>query len=331
MPDSSDSSASDTAADAPGSRASAWAQLVRLPNVLTVIADVGAAFMLVSHGPFPLSRFVCVVSAGVCLYWAGMVLNDVFDVDKDRSERPTRPIPAGDVSLAAASRVGWGLMVAGCFLAAISGRLPASGSPVTWLPLVVAITLSVTIVAYDGPLKRTPIAPPAMGGCRVLSFLLGASPALAANWGENPFPPHLIAIAIGFGVYITGITTMARKEAVGGRTPNLILGWATMVSGIIILGLAPRLAENRFGWHISPDDAFPIMIGLIALPVVVRGYRAIVEPTPRHIQTSIRVGILSIIPLAATFATLGAGVVWGLAILALAAPSMLLARLFRVT
>ena len=93
----------------------AWAQLVRLPNVFTVLADVSAAFLLVSQGPYPVGRFVLVVLAGVALYWAGMVLNDVFDIDRDRQERPARPIPAGQIPLGQAKAAGWGLLCLALF------------------------------------------------------------------------------------------------------------------------------------------------------------------------------------------------------------------------
>ena len=56
-----------------------------MPNVFTVIADVSAAFLLVAHGPEPVGRWLCVVAAGIALYWAGMILNDVFDVDPTTS------------------------------------------------------------------------------------------------------------------------------------------------------------------------------------------------------------------------------------------------------
>ncbi|MCG8649108.1 MAG: hypothetical protein MI861_04710, partial [Pirellulales bacterium] len=65
----------------------AWAQLVRLPNVFTVVADVSAAFLLVAQRPEPVARLICVLLAGVSLYWAGMILNDVFDINRDRQER----------------------------------------------------------------------------------------------------------------------------------------------------------------------------------------------------------------------------------------------------
>jgi len=57
----------------------------------------------------------------------------------------------------------------------------------------------------------------------------------------------------------------------------------------------------------------------------------VIAPTPQNIQTTIRIGILSIIPLAASFAFLGAGPGWGLGVFALVIPSIVLSARFRVT
>jgi 4-hydroxybenzoate polyprenyltransferase len=314
----------------------AWAQLVRLPTVFTILADVAAAFLLVSHGPEPISRFVCVLFAGVALYWAGMILNDVFDIDQDRKQRSGRPLPAGDVSISAARRVGWGLLFVGVLAATMSGFLPDMTSvdevPVasTWLPGMIAAILAIMIVAYDGPLKKTPLAPYAMGSCRFLSFLLGASPALVADGGPM-FPTFLIAIALGFGVYVAGITTIARDEAIGGHSPRLNTGMLLLIIGTLILAFAPQTAPGNFAWRFSPRGTFPVLIGLIAFPVIMRGLRLFRSPTPKQIQNMIRAGVLTIIPLAASFALLGAGRFWGLAIFALVVPAILVSLRMRVT
>ena len=302
-----------------------WAQLIRLPNVFTVIADVSAAFLLVAGGPIPLGSLLPVLASGIALYWSGMVLNDVFDIDRDRAERPTRPIAAGDISVTSASRAGWGLLLVGVGLAFVCGLMPAA----------IAIVLAVMIVAYDGPLKSTPLAPAAMGSCRVLSFLLGASAALAAI-GQNQIPIYIVGIAVGFGVYIMGVTTMARHEATGGRSLLLASGMCVTTVGIAILGFSPLLGANLLStettdFYTDIRITFPMLVGLVGFPVIVRAIRAVNEPTPVNIQATIRIGILSIIPLAATFAFLGAGPFWGLAVFALVIPSILLAARFRVT
>lgn len=308
-------------------------QLVRLPNVCTVLADVGAAFLLVAGGPFPAARFAVVLAAGVALYWAGMILNDVFDVEKDTAERNIRPIPSGAVSLGAARKAGWGLLITGVALAAASGWVPAANHPATWLPAVIGLALGAMIVAYDGPLKPTPIAPAAMGGCRVLSFLLGASPMLLIADGIPVIPRYLLAIALGFGIYVMGITTLARDEATGGHLMNVRTGFVVMMIGALMLAVAPSLSEpaQRATWVIRPGGQFATLILLIASPIALRGFRVLMNPQPAAIGNMIRAAILTIIPLAASFAFLGAGQVWGLVIFALVVPAILLSMHLRVT
>jgi 4-hydroxybenzoate polyprenyltransferase len=313
------------------SRFHAWAQLVRLPNVFTVLADVSAAFLLVAGGPQPLGRWICVVLGAILLYWAGMILNDVFDWEEDRRLRPKRPIAAGHIPLSHARAAGWTCLILGVIIAAISGYLPSDVEDTTWLPAVVAVALAIMVVAYDGPLKSTYVAPAAMGACRMLSFLLGASPCLSPTSDGPLIPKYLIGIAFGFGVYITGVTTMARHEATGGAKNSLRIGIIITVLGAVCLALSPQLAPGPMGWHIPIGQVFPVMIGMIAFPVIMRAIRTTQDPTPANIQTAIRVGVLTIIPLAACFAMLGAGPVWGLAIFALVVPALVLAIRFRVT
>ena len=157
-------------------------------------------------------------------------------------------------------------------VAAVSGFLPgetaADDLPLssTWLPGAIATVLAIMIVAYDGPLKKTPLAPYAMGSCRFLSFLLGASPALVIHDGPL-IPKFLIAIALGFGVYIAGITTIARDEAVGGHSPHLNTGMLLVIIGTLILAFAPQTAPWQL-WlailtsrHLSHSDRFDCISG----------------------------------------------------------------------
>jgi 4-hydroxybenzoate polyprenyltransferase len=308
-------------------------QLVRLPTVFTVLADVSAAFLLVAGGTAPLARFLVVVAAGVCLYWAGMILNDVFDLDKDRREQSSRPLASGAIGYGPASAAGWTLLAVGVLLAWTSGYLPNEAGTTTWLPGVIGTLLAVLVVAYDGPLKPTPIAPAAMGGCRVLSFLLGAAPALSVAEGDPIIPRAILGIAFGFGVYIMGITTMARDEATGGHLINLRTGFIVMLLGAVLLAFAPGLADAELlgSWVIRPGGMFALLIGLIVLPVAVRGFRVQWDPAPAAIGNTIRAGILTMIPLAASFAFLGAGQIAALCVFALLVPSLVLSVRLRVT
>lgn len=313
------------------SRLMDWGQLVRVPNTFTVLADVGAAFLLAAGGPRPISRFVVILCAGVCFYWAGMVLNDVWDIDKDRRERPRRPLPDGRISLQSAKRAGWGLLMAGIVLATASGYLPAEGLENSWRPLMVGVALAVMIVAYDGPLKNSPAAPAAMGTCRLLSFLLGASPVLVGDLPERLFEPHVLGLAAGFGVYIMGVTQMARREAGPSQSALLPLGLIIAMLGAALIAVAPRYAPPGVIWAVVPNERFALLVGIIAFAVLFRGVRAVIDPQPQNVQMLIRVAILTIIPFSAAVALLGAGPVWGLLVFLLVIPAIVLSARFRVT
>ncbi|MEZ6072374.1 MAG: UbiA family prenyltransferase [Pirellulales bacterium] len=153
----------------------AYLELFRLPNVFTAIADVALGFLLthvsVVAGPTSqLVTFTLLVMASCFLYTAGMVLNDAFDAEIDAAERPHRPIPSGRVSPVAARWLGRQMLLVGVALGWLAGW--SSGS---WRCGVVATLLAGCVYAYDARLKATCWGPLAMGGCRMLNVLLGAS------------------------------------------------------------------------------------------------------------------------------------------------------------
>ena len=208
-----------------------WCELIRLPNVFTVVADSAAAFLLVTHRLEPLENYAVILVSVCFLYWAGMILNDVWDLAVDSEERPSRPLPSKRIPVRIATAVDWAALTLGVLLAFVSGMLPRSYSGSPALSGGIAILLAAMIVLYDAPVKRTPLAPIAMGLCRFLSFLLAAS---AGSISAIPFPffdHHVLAIAAGFGIYIVGVTTMARGEAVGGTRMPLMIGLVISIAG----------------------------------------------------------------------------------------------------
>ncbi|GGT04253.1 hypothetical protein GCM10010271_02620 [Streptomyces kurssanovii] len=146
-----------------------WAELLRVSALFTVPGDAlaGAA----SAGARPNRGTALAVGASLCLYEAGMALNDWSDRDEDAIDRPHRPIPSGRISPRAALGAAGALTAAGLGLAARAGR-PA---------LAVATALSATVWAYDLHLKHTKAGPAAMAAARGLDLLLGAAATLSAG------------------------------------------------------------------------------------------------------------------------------------------------------
>ncbi|WP_369250358.1 UbiA family prenyltransferase [Streptomyces sp. R41] len=174
-------------------RAKAWAELLRLPALFTVPGDALAGAAAV--GARPNSRTLLAIGSSLCLYEAGMALNDWADRAEDAVERPHRPLPSGRIHPAAALAAAGALTAAGLALAARAGR-PS---------LAVAAPLAATVWAYDLTLKRTPAGPVAMATARGLDVLLGA----AATAGTAPSRDRV------FGTAATAGTAPSRDRVFG--------------------------------------------------------------------------------------------------------------------
>src|SRR5262245_24632863 len=89
----------------------AYARLFRLPNVFTALADVAMGYFFIERAIARLDVFLALLGASACLYTAGMVLNDVYDLEIDRRERPSRPLPSGRISATWAKWLGYELLL----------------------------------------------------------------------------------------------------------------------------------------------------------------------------------------------------------------------------
>jgi len=292
--------------------ATAWLQLLRLPNVFTAVADVAMGY-LVTHGDFqPAQHFALLVTASCLLYLSGMVLNDVFDADVDARYRPERPIPSGRVTLRSATAVGWAMLATGVLVAFF-----VSYTANDWRPAAVAFLLASCIVQYDFVLKRSPLAPLLMGACRTLNVLLGMS-LMPIAWGKAE-----LFIALGIGLYIAGVTIFARTDARTSSRGRLILGLVTLLCGIALLAAVPALSRNRPPLIVGLNGWY-LLWTVLALISARRCILAIIEPAPPRVQAAVRHLVQSIIVLDAAVCVGYAGTFWGLAVLLLLVPTFML-------
>jgi 4-hydroxybenzoate polyprenyltransferase len=261
----------------------AYLQLVRLPNVVTAAADSLTGWLLIGGSLWEPRGWPLLATSSMVLYASGTALNDVFDIAVDRRERPARPLPSGRVSIRAAAWLGGIGLAVGPALAAASGSLACG---------FVATVLALVILAYDAGLKHTWLGPLFMGCCRGLNLFLGMShgPGLASPIGWYA--------ALGYGLYVAGITVVSRSETEGGRHSGLMIGLAIQFSAILgLTGVA--LSPGRFP---HPDIERPVIplegllvFALVTLAVSAAASRAIRQPTPEHIQKWVKTGILSLV------------------------------------
>lgn len=315
-----------------------YLRLLRAPNVFSAIADIAAGFIFAQGSLEPWPVLATLAAASMCLYMSGMVLNDVYDLEIDRAERPNRPLPSGQIPVGSARTLGFLLLGVGVVLATLAGHvINGPGQAILpWRSGCVALLLAGCIVLYDGWAKQTWFGPVVMGLCRMLNLLLGMSVAsalpldggLIAGYGAD----HLL-VAGGMGVYIAGVTLYARDEV--GESSAFVLGAGAvvMILGIVLVGSWPSFTDDlrRLGgggglFGFSAVMVWRLLLTLLCLTNARRCFSSLVDGSPQAIQVAVVQALMSIILYDATIAMAGGGETLAMAVAALVAPAWLLGR-----
>lgn len=296
-------------------RVRTFLEIVRLPNLFTAVGDVVAGYLIVTRGMDVSWRdLIILMIASVCMYAGGVVLNDYFDRDLDRVERPERPIPSGRIHERDALKLGFRLLGLGCVFAV--------GVSVT--SLLVAILLAGCIVLYDAKGKRIEyVGSLNMGGCRFLNVVLGASGAAALH--PETWLWSVVPVAALILLYISAVTLLATGEVWGGNRTisSLVFGSVVVViGGVLWLGFSGRLVE--------PLYSYPFL-AVFAAATLWRIGKVVGAPTAPNIRVAIKTCVLSLILLDAAIAAGAGGLGYGVGIALLLLPALYAARLYAVT
>jgi hypothetical protein len=279
-----------------------------VPNLFTVPGDPIVGFLL-AYGAanqrlaFMDARVAFAVVASVCLYSAGLILNDLLDLEEDRRERPARPLPSGQVKTSHA----W---VAAVFLGLLG--LCSMYAVARSTGVQIAAALLACIGLYNGVTKRlTFIGAVNMGLCRGLSVLLGAVAFTGRVWPQDGI---VVTAAVLTASYIAAVTNLARHET----EP------VSPVSARILPPLVVALAFVLFHFGHGPLLLSPATTGLaIALVLVAaevgRLFQKAPPPLPPVIGGLIRALLVIQASLCLVFASRQTWIV--AAILALAVPT----------
>ena len=176
----------------------AWLQLARVSNTPTVVSDTVAGAVLASVAA-PGGTVALVATAMAMFYTAGMILNDVLDLELDRRERPERPLPSGQVSRRVALAAAVTLFAGGEGLLALAGAEAA----------LAGLALIALIVAYDAWHKGNPLSPVLMAACRAAVYVVAALAVVAGLDAE------LWGAAALLAAYVVGLTQVAKAEGGG--------------------------------------------------------------------------------------------------------------------
>jgi len=213
------------------SRLHTWLQLLRAPNLFTVPGDPIAGYLIANAGFYDVS-LLFVALASLAFYGAGLLLNDLVDLEEDRVERPKRPLPSGRANPETVRRVAWMLFGVGLLLLTATGSTRA---------LVVGVATVVAVWSYNVLTKQLPVIGALnMGLCRSLSMLTGA----CAGPSPSAFLIALV-IAISAGLFIAAVTHLARFET------KSTLPWFPRF--FPVLALLPGVVVGLQNARYSPD------------------------------------------------------------------------------
>src|SRR5262245_15812017 len=195
-----------------------WLVLARASNLPTVWSNCIAGCWLGGWAAGGTVLLLCVAAS--LFYAGGMFLNDFCDVSFDRQYKQDRPIIGGQVSRREVGFDAAVLMLAGLLLG-----LAIKSSDQFWWDIQ-----SLIVTAYDFLHKRISWAPVLMAACRFFLYLT------AAAAGALGLTPRALGFAFALGLYVVGLSYLARGESQA--TPTSMLS--------MLLLLAPVFAGFYF-------------------------------------------------------------------------------------
>ena len=323
--------------------------LIRAPNLFTVPSNILSGYFATTLlGDTNITQLLLLIFSSIFLYVAGIILNDYFDINVDRKERPNRPLASGQITKRSALLLATSSIVAGNVLS----------WSVSWNSFIISFCLTIVIFFYNYWLKRNRAGNPlTMGSARFLNVLLGGSSALGL---VTKMDLTLVFIGYCLFLYTASISLLSLKEvSTGERLSNK--AWIPIVlSFLTVLLTVGSILVAGFSGYFQTAFIFNLIIfscimcisffhlfsrlkritNLISRGQYKEGYPKIEEDSvdrinqtniSREIQHKVKTMILSIVVLDSIFLSGLVGIYAGFAVLLLVIPPILLGRKLYVT
>lgn len=203
--------------------------MLRVSNSPTIVSNVmvGVAIAIVSHkalwsdrvNPPPiqiLKPFFIITIVLLILYFAGMILNDAFDAERDRKTRPNRPIPLGLISVKQA----W---ITGLIMTGVATLLSFKIGVTTGLSTSV---LAIAILLYTFLHHTAFFAITLMAFCRALVYFIAVS-AFTSEYSET-----LYVFCGAVALYTAILTIMGSFENKKSSSFSWVI-WLAISAGLV--------------------------------------------------------------------------------------------------
>ncbi len=216
---------------------------MRIKAAPTAVSNIFVGLWL--SGQWTAANAVAALLASVSFCSAGMVLNDVADVQKDRRLAPSRPLPNSDIPVHVATLVGCMLLACGC---ALSFYLPAG--------VAGGISLMAVILLYNfGPHQYSLWwSLPLMAACRGFNLAMG----VGEYWNELCVAAVLIVALQAVATMLTSLEEDGKPAPVAWIAALLIMnallvlyqclggGLLAVIGVLAIFVIRPRIMHSTF-------------------------------------------------------------------------------------
>jgi 4-hydroxybenzoate polyprenyltransferase len=270
----------------------------------------------------------------VLLFAAGMLWNDLVDVDRDRRGAPERPLPSGRVSLLHAYVVGVLLVVGAVLTSLMIDRVHYYGLLLAGLVLILSLlyNLSAKTVPWLGSVVMGLVR--AAHACFAV-LLIGADHVeILLMGGEAPGLRSFVLYPVILFLWTTGLTLISELEDAErqGTRLEFLAGGALLAAALALavghLVSAPWLGAGGWGWFVV--GLFVAVAGWCAWRVFVPWWRGLLSARCTQVRLTVIAGLGGFILLDAVLAA-SAHPVFGLAALACFPVFLLLSRLARMS
>lgn len=281
-----------------------YLQLLRIPGIFTTISNVVMGFLISQSVPENQTLLLPLVVSSVLLYSSGMVLNDYFDYDVDKIQRPTRPLPSGKIQRRTA------LILGITFLS--GGNITASFVGIESVALTLAI--SGLVLLYDTKIKSiAPIGIFTLCLIRVLNVYLGFTAV--------GFRPDLAFVPIPLALLVASLSILGRVETESATSKIIILN-VIMIGFAVASLLVISTPSEKYDFVIF----FSMFIGLLSFSILKFN-----QKISTSIQSKITYQLLSIIFLDATLIATFSNTLFAAIVAAFFVPAYLLLKKIYLT
>jgi len=289
-------------------------QLIRPANIVTAISDILAGIAIAGFlipemlNQHLVIQILLLIIATMGLYGGGIIFNDIFDLEHDKLNRPERVIPSGRISLKEAKILGISFFIIGIFSATLVSEL--SG--------LIAATIALLSLLYDKYSKHYKLLGPInMGLCRGSNLILGMS--ISASLQPEYYTIGLIPV-----IFVAAITLTAQKETKG---KNKL---AIVTAMLLDLSIAIAFFLMAYYFNLNLKNTAIFLLFWYAINAVAK-IKAIYNNKPLLIQKAVKMGVLSLIPLNASYVAGFSSIIMALLVMCLLPLSLYLSKKFPVT